>query len=194
MYKISLLPVEYKQAITQDRKKNDVLISFIFTITILSMLSLLAVVVNTSVKNDLAAVQSENNALISEIGALSIYRDMQTEVSTVAGNIQLLTGEAPSFPKILSEMAVSVPDSIQIMKIIFKYNPQTKTSLFEVGGNAAYYDDVSAWINKLNNTENIGEVLCSYTTDNTVNSTSRVQFELKMDILDKSAFDDIAWK
>ncbi|MHB1151462.1 MAG: PilN domain-containing protein [Eubacteriales bacterium] len=194
MYKISLLPVKYKQAITAERKKNDIIISFIFTIIILSILSVLAFVVNASVKNDLALIQAENNTLLSEIGVLSKYRDMQTQVSVITGEITTLANEAPSFPRTLSEITQSVPDSLQITSIKFTYKKDTKTSLLEVVGNSAYYDDVSAWINTLNGVENIGEVLCSYTNNATDNSTTRVRFELKMDILDKSAVEDIVWQ
>lgn len=194
MYKISLLPVKYKQAITAERKKNDIIISFVFTIIILSILSVLAFVVNASVKNDLAIIQTENSTMLNEIGALSKYRDMQTQVSTVTGEIQTLADEAPSFPRTLSEITQSVPDSLQITSIKFEYKKDTKTSLLVVVGNSAYYDDVSVWINTLNGVENIGEVLCSYTNNTTDNTATRIIFELKMDILDKSAVEDIVWQ
>lgn len=194
MYKISLLPVKYKQAITADRKKNDIILSFIFTIIILSILSVLAFAVNASVKNDLAIIQAENNTMLNEIGVLSKYRDMQTQVSTITGEITTLADEAPSFPRNLSAITQSVPDSLQITQIKFTYKKDTKLASFEVIGNAAYYDDVAAWIKTLNGFENIGEVLCSYTTNNTAETESRVRFELKMDILDKSAALDIVWQ
>lgn len=194
MYKISLLPVKYKQAITAERKKNDIIISFIFTIIILIILSIMAFAVNALVKNDLAVIQSENNALLNEIGVLSKYRDMQNQIAVITGEIQTLADEAPSFPRILSEITQSVPDSLQITSIKFTYKKDTKISLLEVTGNSAYYDDVSVWINKLNGVEKIGEVLCSYTNNATDDSVTRVRFELSMDILDKSAVEDIVWQ
>ncbi len=194
MYHISLLPVKYKQAITAERKKNDVILSFIFTVIILSMLYLLTFVVNASVKSDLASVKAENGSLLAEIGALSEYRGMQTQISGIHSEIVTLAGEAPSFPRVITEITQSVPDSLQITDITFYYEKDTGVSKFEVLGNSAYYDDVASWIDTLNGIENIGEVFCSYTTYSDAAEKSRVRFELKMDILDKSAADDVVWR
>lgn len=194
MYKISLLPVAYKRAITAERKKNDIIISFVFTIIILSMLAVLAFIINAAYKNDLAFTKAENGRLLSEIGTLSIYRDMQAQVETAAGNIRALAGEAPSFPRMLTEITQSAPDSLRIIQIKFTYKKDTKVSAMDISGSSAYYGDVALWINTLSGFENIGEVLCSYTTNNAADTGSRVNFELKMDILDKSAAEDIAWE
>lgn len=194
MYKISLLPVQYKLAIIRERKNNDIIISFVFTIIILSILSILAFVVNAAIKNEYAIIKAENSALLSENNDLSNYNEMQLKLLDDTGKIQVLAGEAPSFPRTLSAITQTVPDSLQILKIKYTYSQETKKSLFEVGGNAAYYDDVALWIDRLNKVESIGEVMCSYTTVSSASSLNRIQFELKMDILDKSAFDDVVWQ
>lgn len=194
MYKISLLPVQYKQAIIRERKNNDIIISFVFTIIILSILCMLSFAVSTAVKNDYALIQAENDALLTRSGVMSNYTDMQTEVLITSENIKTLAREAPSFPRSLSEIMQTVPESLRILKIKYTFDPKIKISLFEVGGYAANYDDVSLWIDALNKVEMIGEVKCSYTTLSSVSSENRIQFELKMDILDKSAADDVVWQ
>lgn len=194
MYEISLLPAKYKQEITDGRKKNDLIISFVFTIIILSILCILAISVSAVTKNDLAQIKNENSSLKSEISSLDHYRGLQEVVSNINGNLQTLSKETPSFPRVLSEITQSVPASLQLTKITFTGSPETKTYSCKVTGNAAYYDDVSSWISILDGIDNIGDVYCSYTNSSTSNSLIRVQFELNMDILDKSAVGDIVWQ
>jgi type II secretory pathway pseudopilin PulG len=194
MYEISLLPAQYKQQLTEGRKKNDLIISFVFTLIILSILCILAFSVSAVTKNDLAQIKNENLSLQSEISSLSNYRSLQDEVANIKGNLQTLAKDAPSFPHVLSEITQSVPTSLQLTKITFTLSQETMTYSCKITGNAAYYDDASSWINILNGIEDIGEVYCSYTNSSTANSLTRVQFELNMDILDKNAVGDIVWQ
>jgi type II secretory pathway pseudopilin PulG len=194
MYEISLLPVKYKQELTEGRKKNDLIISFVFTIIILSIICILAFSVSAVTKNDLAQIKNENSALQSEINNLNSYSGLQEQVSNINGNLQTLTKNAPSFPHILSEITQSVSDSLQLTKITFTLSAETQIYTCKITGNAAYYDDVSKWINILNGIEDIGEIKCSFTNSSSSDSLTRVQFELSIDILDKSAAGDIVWQ
>ena len=193
MYNISLLPVKYKQAISAEAKKNDVIISFVFTLIILAIVAILAFAVNAAVKLDLTRAKAENNVLLSEIDSLAHYRDLEARAEAAAANVDRLTGDGPSYRRALTGITASVPDTLQLRQIKFGAKKDSDLTSMEVSGNAAYFADVSVWIAQLDAMEAVGEVRCSYTNAAAADDSSRVRFELKMDILDQSAADDIVW-
>jgi hypothetical protein len=73
------------------------------------------------------------------------------------------------------------------------YDTTAMTTACDLSGNASDFNDVTLWITTLQGFEDIGEIKCTNTTESEANTSSVVSFNLKIEILNAAAKDNVVW-
>jgi len=193
MYKISLLPEKYRLERLKAAQRLDLVISFLFFTVICLILLALSTFVRLNRTLELESLDAEIGKLEAEIASLSEYAEKKDVVESVYRNIASLADGLPSMPRVIPQILETVPMSISIDNVSVGYNANSKTTTMEITGDAIDYSDVAGWIKALDELELTGEIYHSYSQGMPDNSSYNVSFELTVEVLDKSAVDDIVW-
>lgn len=193
MYKISLLPEKYRLERLKAAQRLDLVIYFLFFTVICLILLALSTFVRLNRTLELELLDAEIGKLEAEIASLSEYAEKKDVVESVYRNIASLADGLPSMPRVIPQILETVPMSISIDNVSVGYNANSKTTTMEITGDAIDYSDVAGWIKALDELELTGEIYHSYSQGMPDNSSYNVSFELTVEVLDKSAVDDIVW-
>ncbi|HHW25359.1 MAG TPA: hypothetical protein PK778_09025 [Bacillota bacterium] len=193
MYKISLLPEKYRLERLKAAQRLDLVIYFLFFTVICLILLALSTFVRLNRTLELESLDAEIGKLEAEIASLSEYAEKKDVVESVYRNIASLADGLPSMPRVIPQILETVPMSISIDNVSVGYNANSKTTTMEITGDAIDYSDVAGWIKALDELELTGEIYHSYSQGMPDNSSYNVSFELTVEVLDKSAVDDIVW-
>lgn len=193
MYKISLLPEKYRLERLKAAQRLDLVIYFLFFTVICLILLALSTFVRLNRTLELESLDAEIGKLEAEIVSLSEYAEKKDVVESVYRNIASLADGLPSMPRVIPQILETVPMSISIDNVSVGYNANSKTTTMEITGDAIDYSDVAGWIKALDELELTGEIYHSYSQGMPDNSSYNVSFELTVEVLDKSAVDDIVW-
>ncbi len=180
MKNITLLPASYRKKVAEQQKTARV-------ISVLQICVLVVVVVclgmfqmrNTFVSQQQAATQeiqqietqiASYDQAIAMSERVAQQRDLQTQAQ----------GDVPDLDAIIVTVSNSAPTLVQVTAMAMAYENGQGAGV--ISGRAGAYDDVSQWIDILQDNPNLDNVRCSYTQQSS-DATAGVTFELQFLVL-----------
>lgn len=187
MYKISLLPSEYRQFQKSVQKRSNlVLVGGIIIVLLFAVYSLISLA-SLVPQQQLKAVRQENAKLEQQITAMNQYEQMLNKTNALEALAKQAMGTAPEWRSVVLGIAEATPEGMWLSNISGRYEQSSGIGLIK--GWALSHKDVSDWMAIMETVPGISNVKCSVSEEILVEGTPAVQFEAKMAILPGTGLD-----
>lgn len=177
MYSVSLLPSEYK-ALNVKAKKNKVGL-YISAIALICIMFVYFYFFFLSAKFDgkLDELKDESAQLSKKVKKLEPLEALSNSVAQQLGEVLIAWGNKPVWDDLISSIGNSVPETISISNMSFKYTEQVGECIIQ--GDANSHNDVSFWMQQIESISGIGEIKCKDSSED----EGDIHFELSIILL-----------
>lgn len=186
MYKVSLLPSEYRlYTRTAQRKDWTLLIASVAMIVLFMVYFVLSA--NTLKKdNELNNIKLQSEALDQAINHYLQVEKLNDDVNTLLEKALAAYGTNPAWHEIISYIGNSVPNSIGLtsLNMIVRQGAGECT----VQGATPDIESLTSWIERLGSIPGVGEVSYNFSSKIEENNPGDVQFDLSMTLLQGSGY------
>lgn len=187
MYKISLLPSEYRQFQKSIQKRSNlVLVGGIIIVLLFAVYSLISLA-SLVPQQQLKAIQQDNAKLEQQIAAMNQYEQMLNKTNALEDLAKQAMGTAPEWRSVVLGIAGATPEGMWLSNISAKYEQSSGIGLIK--GWALSHKDVSDWMAIMETVPGISNIKCSVSEETLVEGMPAVQFEAKMTILPGAGLD-----
>lgn len=177
MYKISLLPDEYRMLHQASRKKDKGLMIFIVIMLALFMTYLCITILTSAKGRELEKITGKNQAIANRITGINELVALRNEAQSLSDMASSAYGTSPEWDVLLTEIGNTVPDGIGLTNMILSYSDDNGNCV--VQGVASSHQSLTDWIRSLEETNKTGEIKCSFAQEN----QEFVEFEISFTLL-----------
>lgn len=158
MYRVSLLPSEYKNHQVSSRKKDLlVLITGATAMAMMIVFVALSMIASMYDKN-LISIEKENKRIEKSINEYKYIDILQSEVQAMQLQILQIAGSSLDWSKVVSEIGNSVPPKIGLSSIAVTY--QGENGILAINGHASSHKEVADWMKEIDRIEGLSDVKC----------------------------------
>lgn len=180
MYKISLLPDEYRLSYTNARKKS---VSIIVSFTIIGVLFaayLIISVVLTGKNTELRIMKERNASLNMQIARLGDIKTLSDEVGVLQRTYKNVVGSPINWEQVIIRIGNRTPPTISLDQMSMKYTDKKGVCIIQ--GTALNNKTLTEWIEVLNEVPEINEVIINYSILLNDNINGLVEFEVNISV------------
>jgi Tfp pilus assembly protein PilN len=112
MRRFELLPETYLERLKQRRAIGIAILAGLGVVLILTIWFVRLNFQISDAKDDLAAIEAENQTLQQQIAQLQTFRDLKTEVDQKTAALQTVMGGDLDWPVLMTEIAMAVPGEV----------------------------------------------------------------------------------
>ena len=157
---VSLLPDEYRQELHKEKVLGIVLRCMILAAVVLAVISGLLFTIRLTEKNEIEALNTENEGLQKNIAALDYCETLLEKHNDLTGRIGTAMNGDKQWLSAVSMLADSLPRSVWINTVSCTANEQNvRICALECGANTL--DDVANTLTALKESEMVADVICT---------------------------------
>lgn len=180
MIRINLLPPE----IVEQRRKKAVQLTFLKGILILAVVFALGFnilfALTLKVKGTVAGLQQQRTQVEAQTEQYLPYQQLQSKISVRSELIKSAMGLQPAWRDVLGAIGVRIPSNVWLTN--FSMNQGDGQAVVLLRGLTYDHPSTARWAETLVNTAGIGEVFCSFSAEETVDTKTLVRFEIRLNV------------
>ncbi|MCX7773783.1 MAG: PilN domain-containing protein [Clostridia bacterium] len=181
MYSVSLLPYEYRMLHQNARKKDVSLLIAVVAMAVAMAVYLFLSISAASKDRELEDIQAQQQSVSRQITRLQDLEGLNSKASSLLSQAMLAAGSNPTWSNLIAALGNSVPQSVGLTNISMKYAGIGGECILQ--GTAVSHQAVSEWMKELSALKGIGEIKCSFSSEDESNANNQVQFELRFPLL-----------
>jgi len=159
MYKISLLPEEYKQYRVISRRSRRLLLVLFTTALSLAVVLITSVAILLVYRNQLSDIEDWNAELEKQIEALKPVEILQQQLLNMHETINQAAGLSPAWDEFVTHIGNNVPPGVAISDITAEYGENSRITIL---GSASSYDYIADYADYLKKVEGLDNIQVEY--------------------------------
>lgn len=179
MYAVSLLPREYQETLSTERKSRNLLVGLIISIAVLALALVALAWIGDHLNHELESLKADNEAIAQRIEDLKPLENMQKDIEALTTLVLQAGGLCPEWGSVLQEVGNTLPPDIYLTNMTASFANGTSTLV--ILGRAPSHESVAKMIDGLARDDNFGEIACSFS--NYESASDNIKFELKIPLM-----------
>lgn len=163
MYRINLLPVEYRNYQLAIKRSNRILFVLLIVVSALAVVLATSIAISSIYARQLDTIKESNESIKKQINELNTIKELQSQVTRMVADINQAAGLSPDWGNLIADICNAIPPTVELESIAAGYTGE-KDSV-TIKGNADVLKDFTAMLEYISKIDGLGEVHFKYSGD-----------------------------
>ena len=176
MYRISLLPPEFKKARQKKEKRRKLQLLILLFLVLIAVMNIFFLATNLLLRFNLKSLQAEREAIEFQAAGLAEFAELQSDINSSEQLLNAAMGTVPQWSAFFRSISQTMSVSAWFADLTAVYNDQAAT--LAIRGWSYDHGSLADLLERLEKIEQLEQVQCRVSTETMYQNTEAIQFQI----------------